>query len=83
MKMNRQNPGGEVVTRPTMKGSEKYQARGQGSVLGAYPQIGSNSPCKLEGKTMGGHAYGSKHAGAHVRTSTKGSTVTGSHKACK
>ena len=32
MKMNRQNPGGEIATRPSMKGCEKYLARGKGDL---------------------------------------------------
>lgn len=39
-KMSRQNPGGEVVTRPTMKGCEKFQARGKGDIQTGYASPG-------------------------------------------
>lgn len=70
MKMNRQNPGGEIVTRHTMKGSEKYQARGKGDMTNAGYQE-TPSPMKktsmggdghLQGKSRGGHVRSTAHA---------------------
>ena len=61
MKMNQQNPGGEIATRPTMKGCEKYMARGKGD-LKTYTDSGQTkfalSRKGLEGKVPAGKARG-------------------------
>jgi hypothetical protein len=64
MKMNRQNPGGEIATRPTMKGCEKYMAEGKGSIPtnyagAAYPGTkGSLKAPGLKGWVPAGKARG-------------------------
>lgn len=82
MKMNRQNPGGEVHSKPTMKGCEKYQTQGQGSVLGGKLQTNyALASPGMNGMSKGGHASDAKHKGGHAHTSFSGSAVTGTTKA--
>jgi len=84
VKMNRQNPGGEVHSKPTMKGCEKFITHGQGNVLGGTLQTkyALKAP-GMEGLAKGGHTFGAKHAGAHARTSFTGKNGSGYSKACK
>lgn len=79
MKRDNRNPGGENYSPMTMKGCEKFQARGKGSVLGAYPQIGSNSDSKIAGMTSGGNVQKSGYA----LTSTSGAKTHGTGKGLK
>ena len=78
MKMNRQNPGGEAYSKPTMKGCEKYRARGKNDMFGGGLQTkyAAASP-GMSGMSMGGH--NPKHKGGAA--SLSGSTVTGTTKA--
>ena len=79
MKMTTKNPGGEVHAKPTMKGCEKYMARGKGD-LKPYVAGGLR---KADAGSFGALA-GPKAAGTgHAKTSFSGATVTGSSKACK
>ena len=85
MKMSRQNPGGEIHAKPTMKGCEKYMDKGKGDVFQSdYPS--STNPMRkqtvaapgLSGMSKAGHVRST-----HAHTSMSGSTVTGTSKACK
>lgn len=64
MKMNRQNPGGECHSHPSMKGCEKYMARGKGDIAtnyagAAYPGTrGSLAAPGLKGMVPAGKARG-------------------------
>lgn len=81
MKRDQQNPGGEEHSNRTMKGCEKYMARGQGDMTrkgyeGTPPPMKNQalaSPSKIAGMAAKGHVrtYG------HSLTSTTGATVTG------
>ena len=79
MKMNPQNPGGEVHAKPTMKGLEKYMVKGQGSVLGGTLQTKG----ALAAPGMSGMAKGAHVRSTHAKSSMSGTTVTGTSKACK
>lgn len=85
MKMNRQNPGGENPTPRTMKGCEKYMARGKGSIETGYApgrmkKFDQGSEGALQGAAKAGSVY---IPGGHALTSTSGATVTGSGKGLK
>lgn len=78
--MSSQNPGGEVVTKPTMKGCEFGMKKGKGSDTGGTLQTrySTNAP-GMSGMGKGGH----KQKTSHVLSSISGATVTGTSKACR
>lgn len=75
MKMNQTNPGGEGHADLSMKGCQKYQARGAGDLkpFSGKPGMGSDSLSK------GGNVQKS----GHVLKSFSGSTVSTTHTAAK
>ena len=79
MKMNLQNPGGQMHSGPTMKGCEKHMMKGKGDLK---PYV-SGGLRKADAGSFGALS-GPKAAGTgHAKTSFSGATVTGSSKACK
>ena len=83
MKMSKQNPGGDGALKGSMGGH--FKEKGTGG-LKTYP--GPIRKADVEGRgnlspADKAHAAHSRYHGGHALTSTKGSTVTGSSKACR
>lgn len=81
MKRNAQNPGGEIETRPTMKGCEFGMKKGKGTDVGGtlVTKYSTNSPGMQGMGKSAHHTPGRK--GAHANTSFAGDFITATSKA--
>lgn len=80
--MNRQNPGGEVVTKPTMKGCEFGMKKGKGSDVGGTLQTkySMNAP-GMNGWRPAGAVL--PRSTDHAKSSVSATVKAASHKATK
>lgn len=81
MKRNAQNPGGEIETRPTMKGCEFGMKKGKGTDVGGTLA----TPYSMNAPGMKGFGHSAHQTpgrmGKHTHTSMTGDTVSGTSKA--